>query len=98
MPHIGAIPPCATYRAIIVPYSIKASTTEFCDTVAASIARSEKLGLLGRLRMTHNIVHDLEEKELSKLRFMMFSTCKLLDPKVCGFQTVLEISDEAEVK
>ena len=32
----------ATYRAIIVRYPIKASTKEFCDTIAASIARYEK--------------------------------------------------------
>ena len=33
--HICAIPRIATYRAIIVRYSIKASTKEFCDTFAA---------------------------------------------------------------
>ena len=40
--HICAIPHCATYRAIIVRYPTKTSTKEFCDTIAASIARHEK--------------------------------------------------------
>ena len=37
-----AIPHFATYRAISVRYPIKTSTKEFCDTIAASIARYEK--------------------------------------------------------
>ena len=37
-----AIPHFATYRAIIVRYPTKTSTKEFCDTIAASIARYEK--------------------------------------------------------
>ena len=40
--HICAIPHFATYRAIIVRYPIKTSTKDFCDTIAASIARYEK--------------------------------------------------------
>ena len=40
--HICAIPHFATYRAIIVRYLTKTSTKEFCDTIAASIARYEK--------------------------------------------------------
>ena len=40
--HICAIPHFATYRAIIVRYSMKTSTREFCDTIATSIARYEK--------------------------------------------------------
>ena len=40
--HICAIPHFATYRAIIVRYPAKTSTKEFCDTIAASIARYEK--------------------------------------------------------
>ena len=40
--HICAIPHLATYRAIIVRYPTKTSTKEFCDTIAASIARYEK--------------------------------------------------------
>ena len=40
--HICAIPHFATYRAIIVRYPTKASTKEFCDTIATSIARYEK--------------------------------------------------------
>ena len=40
--HICAIPHFATYRAIIVRYPTKVSTKEFCDTIAASIARYEK--------------------------------------------------------
>ena len=40
--HICAIPPFATYRAIIVRYPTKTSTKEFCDTIARSIARYEK--------------------------------------------------------
>ena len=40
--HICAIPHFATYRAIIVRYPTKTSTEEFCDTIAASIARYEK--------------------------------------------------------
>ena len=40
--YICAIPHFATYRAIIVPYPIRTSTKEFCDTIATSIARYEK--------------------------------------------------------
>ena len=40
--HICAIPRFATYRAIIVRYPTKTSTNEFCDTIAASIARYGK--------------------------------------------------------
>ena len=40
--HICAIPHFATYRAIIVRYPTKTSTKEFCDTIAAGIARYEK--------------------------------------------------------
>ena len=40
--HICAIPHFATYRAIIVRYPTKTSAKEFCDTIAASIARYEK--------------------------------------------------------
>ena len=40
--HIRAIPHFATYRAIIVRDPTKTSTKEFCDTIAASIARYEK--------------------------------------------------------
>ena len=40
--HVCAIPHFATYRAIIVRYSTKTSTKEFCDTIAGSIARYEK--------------------------------------------------------
>ena len=47
--HICAIPHFATYRAIIVRYPIKTSTKEFCDTIATSIARYEKVSLLGLL-------------------------------------------------
>ena len=40
--HICAIPHFATYRSIIVQYPTKASTKEFGDTIATSIARYEK--------------------------------------------------------
>ena len=40
--HICAIPHFATYRAIIVRYPTKTSTKEFCDAIAASIARYGK--------------------------------------------------------
>ena len=40
--HIRAIPHFATCRAIIVRDPIKTSTSEFCDTIATSIARYEK--------------------------------------------------------
>ena len=40
--HISAIPHFATYRAIIVRCPTKTSTKEFCDTIAASIARYAK--------------------------------------------------------
>ena len=40
--HICAIPHFATYRAIIGRYPTKTSTKEFCETIAASIARYEK--------------------------------------------------------
>ena len=40
--HICAIPHFAIYRSIIVRYPTKTSTKEFCDTIAASIARYEK--------------------------------------------------------
>ena len=40
--HICAIPHFATYRVIIVRYPTKTSTREFCDTIAANIARYEK--------------------------------------------------------
>ena len=40
--HTRAIPHFATYCAIIVRYPIKTSTTEFCDTIARSIARYGK--------------------------------------------------------
>ena len=40
--HISAIPHFAMYRAITVRYPIKTSTKEFCDAIAASIARYEK--------------------------------------------------------
>ena len=40
--HICAIPHFATCRATIVRYPTKTCTKEFCDTIAASIARYEK--------------------------------------------------------
>ena len=40
--HICAIPHFATYRAIIVRCPRQTSTKNFCDTIAASIARYEK--------------------------------------------------------
>ena len=40
--HICAISHFATYRAIIAQYPTKTSAKEFCDTIAASIARYEK--------------------------------------------------------
>ena len=40
--HICAIPHFATYHAMIVRYPIKTNTKEFCDTIAASIARYDK--------------------------------------------------------
>ena len=40
--HICAMPHFATYRAITVRYPIKASTKEFCDSIATSNARYEK--------------------------------------------------------
>ena len=40
--HICAIPHFAAYRAITVRYPIKTSTKEFCNTIAAGIARFEK--------------------------------------------------------
>ena len=40
--HLCDTPFCNIYRAIIVRYPKKTSTKEFCDTIAASIARYEK--------------------------------------------------------
>ena len=40
--HICAIPHFATYRVIAVRYPTKTSMEEFCDTIAASIARYQK--------------------------------------------------------
>ena len=64
--RICAIPHFATYRAILVRYPTKTSTKEFCDTIAASIARyyrcnpeSLKGGFAnGGLRQLSTIVHN----------------------------------------
>ena len=47
--HISAIPHFATYRAIVVRYSIKTSTKQFCDTIATSTARYEKYHCLASM-------------------------------------------------
>ena len=73
--HICAIPHFATYRAIIVRYPTKTITRDFCDTIAAGIARYEKYRcwaskVLGcsSLRLNGDIAQPLPAPALDKNR------------------------------